>query len=152
MFCSFNSFCFASCPVDFMFHGKKVRVKGRFPLRNPWWEISCGAQQHSRKLVVDGYPSYKLHTDLKNGWRTFVSLFLKECDVEPNFVTRFMQWLPEDRYVDLINVVEALHEFGENIKDTREEADYAKSNIWKSGISSMLLKCLFSSMVQYFLL
>ncbi|KAF4079735.1 hypothetical protein AMELA_G00181670 [Ameiurus melas] len=122
----------AADEVDFMFHGKKVRVKGRFPLGNPWWEISCGAQQYNRKLVVDGYPSYKLRTDQKNDWRTLMSLFLKECDVESDFVVRFMRWLPEDRYVDLINVVEALDGFGEDIKETSEEADYVKSKIWKS--------------------
>lgn len=150
MFCSFNSFCIASYPVDFMFHGRKVRVRGRFPLRNPWWEISCSAKQYARRIVIDGYPSYKLRTDLKNDWCTILALFLKECDVDPNFVTRFVDWLPMDRYVDLINVEEVLHEFGECMKETRAEADYVKHVISKSGISSMLLKCLFSSMVLYF--
>lgn len=138
-----------------MFRGKKVRVKGRFPLRNIWLEISCSAQQYTRKLVVNGYPSYKLRTDLKYDWSTIISLFLKECDVDSNFVTRFMESLPKDRYVDLINVEAALHKFGESNKETGEAADYAKTKISKSGISSMLLKCLFFfffNMVQYFLL
>ncbi|XP_026779472.3 DNA helicase B isoform X1 [Pangasianodon hypophthalmus] len=118
--------------VDFMFHGKKERVRGRFPLRNPWWEISCNAQRYSRKLIVSGYPAYKLRTELKNDWRTIVSLFLKECDVDPNFVTRFMEWLPKDRYVDLINIEEALREFGESVKEISAEADYVKTKISKS--------------------
>lgn len=147
MFCSFISFSIVSCPVDFMFRGKKVRVKGRFPLKNPWWEISCSAQQYSRKTVASGYPSYKLRTD---DWRTLMSVFLKECDVNPLFVNRFMEWLPKDRYVGLINIEEALHEFGES-NDAREEAKYFNSVISNSGISSMLLKSSFSSAVLYFL-
>lgn len=140
MFCGFNSLSIALYVVDFMFDGKKVCVKGRFPLRNPWWEISCRAQQYARKLVIDGYPSYKLRTDVG---RAIISLYLKECNVDSYFVTRFMEWLPADRYVDLVNIEEVLEEFGKNIKETREEVDYVNSVISKSGISSMLLKLLF---------
>ncbi|KAF5908362.1 DNA helicase B [Clarias magur] len=114
--------------VDFMFNGKKARVKGRFPLSNPWWEISCNAQQYNRKLVVNNYPSYSLRTDLKNDSHPLVSLFLKECDVTPEFVTRFMEWLPKDRYVDLMNVEEAVCDFGKSI-NSEAEADYVKSQI-----------------------
>lgn len=150
MLLSFKSFCIALCPVDFMFRGKKVRVKGRFPLRNPWWEISCNAQQYSRKLVVNGYPSYTLRTNLKNDSHTLVSLFLKECDVAPDFVTRFMEWLPKDRYVELMNVEEALCDFGKSINSKENETDYVKSQISLSGIGRMLLKCLLSNTMQYF--
>lgn len=72
--------------------------------------------------------------------------------MEPDFVTRFMEWLPKDRLVDLMNVEEALHEFGKCNNKTKEEADYVKSKVSKSGTGSMLLKCLFSSMALYFLL
>lgn len=138
-----NSFLIASYPVDFMFHGKTVRVKGRFPLMNPWWEISCSAQQYAYKLVVSGYPSYKLRTD---DWRTLLSLFLNACIMNSDFVMRFMKWLPADRYVDPVNLEEAVHEFGESVNATRAEADYVKLSISKSGIRGMLLKafCLFN--------
>ncbi|XP_046729054.1 DNA helicase B [Silurus meridionalis] len=115
----------AAGEVDFMCNGKKERVKGRFPLMNPWWEISCSAQKYKHKLVVHGYPSYKLRTDLKHDYRSMVSLFLKECDVDPFFVTRLMEWLPEDRYVDLINIEEVLCKFGE--REDGQDANYAKS-------------------------
>lgn len=149
MFCSFNSFFIASCPVNFMSNGKKVHLKGRFPLRNPWWKISCSAKQYTHKCVATGFPSYELRTDLKNDWRAIISLFLKECDVENNFVVRFMEWLPKDRYVDLRNLDEALSEFGESSSEANQASGYVRSQIYKSGISNML-KCLFSSMMQSF--
>lgn len=137
MFCSFNYFVIAPYPVNFMSHGKMEHVKGRFPLMDPWWEISCSAQQYTRKLVVSGYPSYKLRTD---DWRSILSLFLNACTVDPDFVKRFMEWLPVGRYVDPVNIEEALHEFGQSINTTSEEANYVKLVISKSGISSMFLK------------
>ncbi|KAK3518038.1 hypothetical protein QTP70_033199 [Hemibagrus guttatus] len=118
--------------VNFMSNGKEVRLKGRFPLRNPWWKISCSAKQYSRKLVVTGYPSYELWTDLKNDWQAIISLFLKECDVDNNFVVKFMEWLPKHRRVDLRNLDEALCEFGESSNEAKQTSGYAMHQISKS--------------------
>lgn len=135
MLCGFNSFFIALCPVDFMFDGKKVRVRGRFPLMNPWWKISCIAQSYTRKLVVNGYPAYELRTDLKND---IISLFLKECMVDDAFVVPFVGWLPKDRYMDLRNLEEAVYEFGESSSEAKQVSDYVITQISKSGISNML--------------
>ncbi|XP_027007574.1 DNA helicase B [Tachysurus fulvidraco] len=122
----------ASDEVDFMFDGKKERVKGRFPLRNPWWKISCNAQSYTRKLVVNGYPAYELRTDLKNDWRAIISLFLKECMVNDTFVVPFMEWLPKDRYMDLRNLEEAVYEFGESSHEAKQVSNYVITQISKS--------------------
>lgn len=119
--------------VDFMFQGKKLKVVGRFVLSDPWWEISCPAQYSRKKLVVKSYlqaASYRLQT---NNGRSFVPLFLKKCGVDSEFVTRFMEWLPEDRCVDLESITEALSNFGDTNQDVKSAADYANVLISSSG-------------------
>ncbi|XP_062865094.1 DNA helicase B [Trichomycterus rosablanca] len=120
--------------VDFMFRGQKRRVVGRFILSDPWWEISCHAQKSGHKLVVNSYlqaASYSLQTMAKKG-QTFVPLFLARCGVDSEFVTQFMQWLPQDRCVDLVNINEALRDFGETSQAVKNAADYASLLISKS--------------------
>ncbi|KAG7320399.1 hypothetical protein KOW79_016252 [Hemibagrus wyckioides] len=124
--------------VNFMSNGKKVRLRGRFPLRNPWWKISCSAKQYNHKYVATGFPSYELRTDLKNDWRAIISLFMKEFDVDSNFVVRFMEWLPEDRHVDLRNLDEALSEFGESSSDANQASVYVRSQIYKSDAAFLV--------------
>ncbi|XP_072529579.1 DNA helicase B [Salminus brasiliensis] len=118
--------CQSSVPavteVDFQTNRQKCRVQGRFALRDPWWQISCTASRFNRKFVMKGYPSYSLRTDLQGDGRSIVSLFLKACGVDSCFVTRFMEWLPEDRYVDLTNVEEALNDFGDQTKENEKQA------------------------------
>ncbi|KAI4897650.1 hypothetical protein NFI96_025736 [Prochilodus magdalenae] len=128
--CMFQSSVAAKTEVDFIASERKCRVEGRFALRDPWWEISCTAKKFRHKFVMKGYPSYRLRTNLKEDGRSVVSLFLKACDVDPAFVTLFMEWLPESRHVDLSNVEEALNDFGNH--NCREAADYAISLLSKS--------------------
>ncbi|KAL7828040.1 hypothetical protein AOLI_G00311920 [Acnodon oligacanthus] len=121
----------AKTEVKFLGSGKKYRVEGRFALRDPWWEISCTAIQFGHKFVMKGYPSYSLRTHPTKEGRTIVSLFLKACGVNSDFVTLFINWLPENRHVDLSNVEEALNDFGNHIN--REAADFVISQLSKSA-------------------
>lgn len=113
---------------------KECRVQGRFALRDPWWRISCTSRPVGHKFVMKGYPSYSLRTPKTEG-RTLVSLFLTECDVDPQFITEFMEWLPEDRHVHLKNVEESLNAFGNHNKTSKERADFAISALSESGIA-----------------
>ncbi|KAG9335171.1 hypothetical protein JZ751_005519, partial [Albula glossodonta] len=89
--------------------GTTKRVLGRFPLSDPWWEVTCSVTQDSRgKLVMPGYPSYRLRSDIDN---SVVSLFMKACGMSSDFVSQFIEWLPRERKVNLTNLPEALHEF-----------------------------------------
>ncbi|KAL6460068.1 hypothetical protein MHYP_G00318270 [Metynnis hypsauchen] len=116
--------------VNFLGSGKKCRVEGRFAFRDPWWEISCTASRFGNKFVMKGYPSYSLRTHLTKEGRAIVSLFLKACGVNSDFVTLFINWLPENRHVDLSNVEEALNDFGKH--KNREEAEFVISQLSKS--------------------
>ncbi|XP_022526943.2 DNA helicase B [Astyanax mexicanus] len=109
--------------VDFMTSKQKYRIQGRFALRDPWWEISCSASRLNSKFVMKGYPSYSLRILRQEEGRSIVSLFLKACGVDSDFVTRFMQWLPVDRHVDLTNVEEALNDFGNQSKENGEQVE-----------------------------
>ncbi|XP_036433461.1 DNA helicase B [Colossoma macropomum] len=123
----------AKTEVNFMASGEKCRVEGRFALRDPWWEISCTASWFGHKFVMKGYPSYSLRTHLKKDSRTIVSLFLKACGVNSDFVTLFINWLPENRHVDLSNVEEALNDFRKQSNEIREAADFVISQVSKSA-------------------
>uniref|UniRef100_W5KVT3 Helicase (DNA) B n=1 Tax=Astyanax mexicanus TaxID=7994 RepID=W5KVT3_ASTMX len=116
-------FCLSLSAVDFMTSKQKYRIQGRFALRDPWWEISCTASRLNSKFVMKGYPSYSLRILRQEEGRSIVSLFLKACGVDSDFVTRFMQWLPVDRHVDLTNVEEALNDFGNQSKENGEQVE-----------------------------
>ncbi|KAI1905417.1 hypothetical protein AGOR_G00015970 [Albula goreensis] len=89
--------------------GTTKRLLGRFPLSDPWWEVTCSVTQDRRgKLVMPGYPSYRLRSDIDN---SVVSLFMKACGMSSDFVSQFIEWLPRERKVNLTNLPEALHEF-----------------------------------------
>lgn len=95
--------------------GVTCRVEGRFALTSPWFEVTCVARRQRNKLVMRGYPSYMLRSDLdREGWRSMVSLFLAACDVHPpEFIKQFFEWLPEDRDITISNLMEVLVEFEE---------------------------------------
>lgn len=94
------------------------KVEGRFALKSPWWEVTCCVRKQGQKLVVDGFPSYRLRSDLdRQGWRSVVSLFLTACHVQEDFIVQFFEWLPQNRDVSIHNLMEVLGEFSERGKE-----------------------------------
>uniref|UniRef100_A0A674A565 Helicase (DNA) B n=1 Tax=Salmo trutta TaxID=8032 RepID=A0A674A565_SALTR len=112
----FNSSIPGRNEVDFLdsVSGKKCRVMGRFSLKDPWWEATCSARAARGKLLLLGYPAYRLRSDLQGDQgRSILSLFLTACGVDGQFVTPFFAWLPMGRKVELANLQEVLAEFEE---------------------------------------
>uniref|UniRef100_A0A674A4H8 DNA helicase B n=1 Tax=Salmo trutta TaxID=8032 RepID=A0A674A4H8_SALTR len=112
----FNSSIPGRNEVDFLdsVSGKRCRVMGRFSLKDPWWEATCSARAARGKLLLRGYPAYRLRSDLQGDQgRSILSLFLTACGVDGQFVTPFFAWLPMGRKVELANLQEVLAEFEE---------------------------------------
>uniref|UniRef100_A0A8C8IY32 DNA helicase B winged helix domain-containing protein n=1 Tax=Oncorhynchus tshawytscha TaxID=74940 RepID=A0A8C8IY32_ONCTS len=96
------------------------RVLGRFSLKDPWWEATCTARAARGKLVLRGYPAYRLRSDLQGGSdlqgdpdHSVLSLFLTACGVDAQFVVPFFAWLPMGRKLEFANLQEVLAEFEE---------------------------------------
>lgn len=123
----------SSFAVSFMAGNKTYRVEGRFLLCDPWWEITCTVRQGQHKTFVKGYPSYSLRTGLRSEGRSLVSLFLTACGAQPDFVNMFMNWLPNDRHVELVEVLDALQEFEDSSPENKAVAEQLKSYVIRSG-------------------
>lgn len=129
--------CLTSFAVDFIAGDRKYRVDGRFPLRDPWWLISCTVRQGQRKVFLKGFPSYSLRTDLTpEDGRSIVSLFLTACGANPDFVTMFMEWLPKDRHVEPGNVINTLEDFETSKPEHKAIAEQLKSSVSRSSESN----------------
>lgn len=120
-----------SFAVSFMAGKKMYRVEGRFLLCDPWWQITCTVRHGQHKAFVKGYPSYSLRTNLRS--ESLVPLFLKACRAQPDFVTMFMQWLPNGRRVELVNVLDALQEFEDSSPENKAVAEELKAHVNSSG-------------------
>ncbi|KAK7149777.1 hypothetical protein R3I94_009172 [Phoxinus phoxinus] len=125
----FKSSVPASKEVSFMAGKKTYRVEGRFLLCDPWWEITCTVRRGQHKAFVKGYPSYSLRTNLRSEGRSLVSLFLTACRAEPDFVSMFMQWLPNDRHVELVNILDVLQEFEDSSPENKAVGEQLKGNV-----------------------
>ncbi|ROI15383.1 DNA helicase B [Anabarilius grahami] len=122
--------------VSFIMAGNKTcRVEGRFHLCDPWWKVTCTVKRGRCKFfpLPFSYPSYSLRTDLSSEDRSLVSLFLKECGAQPVFVTKFMNWMPNDRNVELVEVLDALQEFEDSSLENKAVAEQLKSSVKNSG-------------------
>ncbi|CAL8405194.1 unnamed protein product [Arctogadus glacialis] len=96
------------------FRGDEFWVTGRFALSAPWWHITCRTQGPKKNLTVKGSAWYTIRTDLdKDGWRPIVSLFLVACNVPQDLIQPFFEWLPKERPVTILNLLEVLTEFGD---------------------------------------
>ncbi|XP_050964174.1 DNA helicase B isoform X5 [Labeo rohita] len=128
----FKSSMPASKEVSFKAGDEKYRIRGRFPLCDPWWEVTCTVRRGNNSCfstVPSSYPSYSLRTNLSSEeW----SLFLKECGANPMFVKDFMEWLPKDNQMELINVRNALQDFEDSEKKHEAMAKELKSNVLNS--------------------
>ncbi|XP_029600999.1 DNA helicase B-like isoform X2 [Salmo trutta] len=132
----FNSSIPGRNEVDFLdsVSGKRCRVMGRFSLKDPWWEATCSARAARGKLLLRGYPAYRLRSDLQGDQgRSILSLFLTACGVDGQFVTPFFAWLPMGRKVELANLQEVLAEFEEG-EQHRALAQQIKALVSVSGM------------------
>ncbi|XP_016098398.1 DNA helicase B-like isoform X2 [Sinocyclocheilus grahami] len=125
----FKSSVSASKEVPFMAGNKMYQVEGRFPLQDPWWEVTCTIRQGLHKNVVKGFPFYRLRTDLGSEGRSLVSLFLTACKAQPDFVNMFIEWLPNDRHVDPANVLDVLQDFEDSSPENKAVAEQLKSKV-----------------------
>ncbi|XP_067247886.1 DNA helicase B isoform X1 [Chanodichthys erythropterus] len=118
--------------VSFMAGNKTHWVEGRFLLCDPWWEITCTVRQGQHKAFVKGYPSYSLRTGLRSEGQSLVSLFLTASGAQPDFINMFMNWLPIDRHVELVEVLDALQEFEDSSLENKAVAEQLKSCVNRS--------------------
>ncbi|XP_016430181.1 DNA helicase B [Sinocyclocheilus rhinocerous] len=125
----FKSSVSASKEVPFMAGNKMYRVEGRFPLQDPWWEVTCTIRQGRHKNLVKGFPFYRLRTDLGSEGRSLVSLFLTACKAQPDFVNMFIEWLPNDRHMDPANVLDVLQDFEDSSPENKAVAEQLKSKV-----------------------
>ncbi|XP_036375605.1 DNA helicase B [Megalops cyprinoides] len=93
--------------------GHVYQVEGRFVLSDPWWEVTCRVRWVRGKRVVQGYPAYRLRSDLGKDGRSVVALFLRACGAPDEHRMEFMQWLPKEQSVDFTNLLETLTDFQE---------------------------------------
>ncbi|XP_073694269.1 DNA helicase B [Garra rufa] len=128
----FKSSVAASKEVPFMSGNKTYRVEGRFPLLDPWWEVTCTIRQGRHKNFVKGFPSYRLRTNLGSEGRSLVSLFLTACAPLPDFVQMLMEWLPNDRHVEPVNVLDILQDFEDSSDENKAVAEQLKSVVSRS--------------------
>lgn len=135
---------------------KEYRVEGRFLLCDPWWEVTCKIRKGKHKAFVKGYPSYSLRTNLRSEGQSLVSLFLKACRAHPDHVTKFKQWLPEDRHVELVNVLDVLQEFEDSSPENKAVAEQLKAHVsfsgWKMYSMSSCIICITHKTISELLL
>ncbi|XP_066285725.1 DNA helicase B-like [Branchiostoma lanceolatum] len=67
--------------------GRVHRVKGRFPLQDPWWDLSVECRKSGGNMyLTTGYPEYRLN---KNPSKDLILLFMKKYDVHPQHIEAF---------------------------------------------------------------
>ncbi|XP_016130261.1 DNA helicase B-like isoform X1 [Sinocyclocheilus grahami] len=126
----------ASKEVSFMACNETYKVRSRFHLCDPWWEVTCTVRRGNKckfSTIPSSYPSYSLRTDLSSEDQSLVSLFLKACGAKPGFVMSFMDFLSTNRHVvELINVLDALQDFEDSAPKHKAVAKELKSNVINS--------------------
>ncbi|XP_001336777.3 DNA helicase B isoform X1 [Danio rerio] len=125
----FKSLVPTSKEVSILVGKKTYKVEGRFPLCDPWWEVTCTIRLGRLKAFVKGYPFYRLRTHLKSEGRSLLSLFLTACKAQADHVKMFMDWLPTDRRVELVNVLDVLQEFEDSSLEHEAVAQQLKSSV-----------------------
>ncbi|XP_036108296.1 DNA helicase B [Molossus molossus] len=83
---------------------KQCEVSGRFPLTDPWWRVKVQVKPvGSRSYQVQGFPSYFLQSDMSPpNQKHICSLFLKDCNVSSDIITKFLAWVNKiSSYEDL---------------------------------------------------
>ncbi len=112
---------------------RRIGLRAVFPSMIPGGRLPVQFANAGLKNFVKGFPSYRLRTDLGTEGRSLVSLFLKACRAEPNFVNMFMEWLPNNMHVEPVNVLDVLQDFEESSPENKAVAEQLKSNVNCSG-------------------
>ncbi|XP_060101018.1 DNA helicase B [Heteronotia binoei] len=90
---------------------KEYKVVGRFPFKDPWWEVNVKVKLAGSKCYAQGYPSYFLQTHPKENWKAVISLFFEACKVPEEFKIAFFKWLPEESSLNFEHLEEKLNQF-----------------------------------------
>ncbi|XP_019639139.1 PREDICTED: DNA helicase B-like isoform X1 [Branchiostoma belcheri] len=110
--------------------GRVHRVKGRFPLQDPWWDLSveCRASGGNMYLTT-GYPEYRLNM---NPSIHLILLFLKKCEVHEDHVKDFHDTLQREPSLQGTTL---------NFQNLREVVEqYGSLNETTQAVSGQMLK------------
>ncbi|XP_069844400.1 DNA helicase B [Dipodomys merriami] len=109
--------------------GEQCEVLGRFPITGPWWRVKVHVKPvASKSYQVQGHPSYFLQSDMSPpNQKSICSLFLKECEVPVETISKFLAWIKQvSSYKDLNfeHLRDTLRTFYREIqrKDTKKSA------------------------------
>ncbi|XP_073694797.1 DNA helicase B-like [Garra rufa] len=132
----FKSSMPASKEVSIKTDKKTYRVRGRFHLCDPWWEVTCKVRRGNKRkfsTIPSSYPSYSLRTNQSSKDRSLVSLFLKACGANPMFVKVFMKKFPIAKHMELTGVLDALQDFENSAAKHEAMAKELTSNVINSA-------------------
>ncbi|KAL1275699.1 hypothetical protein QQF64_035322 [Cirrhinus molitorella] len=121
--------------VSFKTGKKAYKVRGRFHLCDPWWEVTCKVRRGNKRkfcTIPFSYPSYSLRTNLSSENKSLVSLFLTACGADPIFVNIFINEFPADKHMELTSVLDALQDFENSATKHEAMAKELKSNVINS--------------------
>ncbi|XP_042555076.1 DNA helicase B [Dipodomys spectabilis] len=109
--------------------GEQCEVLGRFPITGPWWRVKVHVKPvASKSYQVQGHPSYFLQSDMSPpNQKSICSLFLKECEVPVETISKFLAWIKHVssyKHLNFENLPDTLRTFYREIqrKDTKKSA------------------------------
>ncbi|XP_053108564.1 DNA helicase B isoform X2 [Hemicordylus capensis] len=102
----------------------KYQVAGRFLFTDSWWKVNVKVKKSGPYYYVQGYPSYFLQTDAGENQISIISLFFNACNVPPEFISEFFEWLPEGSSLNFMDLEEILNQFQESkLQEGQKSAD-----------------------------
>ncbi|KAJ8245288.1 hypothetical protein GJAV_G00269130 [Gymnothorax javanicus] len=131
--------------------GEKCRVEGRFPLIDPWWEVTCRMRRGKRKLLLQGAPSYALRRCPPKEARSILSLFLTACGAAPEHVSRLLGWLPPGRSLGLAELLQTLGEIEEGEGELKVVANQIKHHVLNSDAGKCMQAAILYPQAMYYL-
>lgn len=108
-------------------------MSGHFPLTGPWWRVKVQVKPAgSRNYQVQGFPSYFLQSDMSPpDQENICSLFLKDCNVHSDTITKFLAWVNATlgyENLNFENLWETLTTFEkENMKNGKKQSTQQES-------------------------
>eukprot|EP00058_Branchiostoma_floridae_P013314 XP_002598802.1 hypothetical protein BRAFLDRAFT_74521 [Branchiostoma floridae] len=112
--------------------GRVHRVKGRFPLQDPWWDLSVECRfSGGNTYLTTGYPEYRLN---QNPDVNMIQLFLKKCGVQDKDRAAFH---------DALQLEPRLQEKPPNFENLCEEVErYGSLNETAEAVAAQILQCI----------
>ncbi|XP_035686806.1 DNA helicase B-like [Branchiostoma floridae] len=112
--------------------GRLHRVKGRFPLQDPWWDLSVECRfSGGNTYLTTGYPEYRLN---QNPDVNMIQLFLKKCGVQDKDRAAFH---------DALQLEPRLQEKPPNFENLCEVVEqYGSLNETAEAVAAQILQCI----------